>query len=118
MIGKQLYQAALRVDHLIGKLKQMSIREGERVINTADGFHAPQQLRRMMVNFIKKELITNTKVTVWTPPAHLPRWSSPCCSEGAYPPTSSNQSVLMRRAQLSIAAKVVRPTDLFNNDKS
>ena len=103
MIGKQLYQAALRVDHLIGKLKQMSIREGERVINTADGFHAPQQLRRMMVNFIKKELITNTKVTVWTPPAP-PRWSSPCCSEGAYPPTSSNQSVLMRRVQLSIAA--------------
>ena len=117
MIGKQLYQAALRVDHLIGKLKQMSIREGERVINTADGFHAPQQLRRMMVNFIKKELITNTKVTVWTPPAP-PRSSSPCCSEGAYPPTSSNQSVLMRRAQLSIAAKVVRPTDLFNNVKS
>ena len=117
MIGKQLYQAALRVDHLIGKLKQMSIREGERVINTADGFHAPQQLRRMMVNFIKKELITNTKVTVWTPPAPPP-WSSPCCSEGAYPPTSSNQSVLMRRAQLSIAAKVVRRTDLFNNVKS
>ena len=44
-----------------------------------------------------------------------PRWSSPCRVEGAYPRRSSNQSASMRRAQLSIAAKVVRPTDLLKN---
>ena len=43
-----------------------------------------------------------------------PRWSSPCRGEGAYPLRSSNQSASMRRAQLSVAAKVVRPTDLLN----
>ena len=43
-----------------------------------------------------------------------PREKSPCRGEGAYPPRSSNQSASTRRAQLSIAAKVVRPTDLLN----
>ena len=43
------------------------------------------------------------------------RWNSPCRGEGAYPVRSSNQTASTRRAQLSIAAKVVRQTDLLNN---
>ena len=45
------------------------------------------------------------------------RWSSPCRGEGAYPLISSNQSGSTRRAQLSVAAKVVRPAHLFNHAK-
>ena len=45
-----------------------------------------------------------------------PRWSSPCRGEGAYPPRSSKQSASTRRAQLSVAAKVVRPTDPLNHN--
>ena len=45
-----------------------------------------------------------------------PRWNSLCRSEGAYPPRSSNQSASMRRAQLSVAVIVVRPTDLLNHN--
>ena len=47
-----------------------------------------------------------------------PRWNSPCHGEGAYQPRSSNQRASTRRAQLSVAAKVVRPTDLLNHVKS
>ena len=43
-----------------------------------------------------------------------PRWNSLCRSEGAYPPRSSNQSASMRRAQLSVRAKAIRPTGLLN----
>ena len=39
----------------------------------------------------------------------LPRW-------GAYPPRSSNQSASTWRAQLSVAAKAVWPTDLLNHN--
>ena len=49
--------------------------------------------------------------------ASPPRWSSPCRGEGAYPLISSNQSGSTRRAQLSVAAKVVRPAHLFNHAK-
>ena len=35
-----------------------------------------------------------------------------------YPPRSSNQSASTRRAQLSVAAKAVRPTDLLNHVKT
>ena len=37
---------------------------------------------------------------------------------GTYPPRSFNQSASTRRAQLSIAAKAARPTDLLNHVKS
>ena len=47
-----------------------------------------------------------------------PRWSSPYRGEGAYPLRSSNQSASTKRAQLSVAAKVARPTDLLNNVKT
>ena len=47
-----------------------------------------------------------------------PRWSSPCRGEGAYPLRSSNQSASTRKAQLSVAAKVVRPTVLLNHVKT
>ena len=47
-----------------------------------------------------------------------PRWNSPCGGEGAYPLRSSNQSASTSRAQLSVAAKVVRPTDLLNHVKT
>ena len=45
-----------------------------------------------------------------------PRWSSPCHGEEAYPPRSFNQSASTRRAQLSVTAKVVRPTDPLNHN--
>ena len=45
-----------------------------------------------------------------------PRWNSPCRDEGAYPPRSFNQSASTRRAQLSVAAKAVRSTDLLNHN--
>ena len=45
-----------------------------------------------------------------------PQWNSPCQGEGAYPPRSSNQSASMRKAQLNIAAKAIRPTYLLNNN--
>ena len=38
--------------------------------------------------------------------------------EGAYLPTSSNQTTSTRRVQLSIAAKAVRPTHLLNHVKT
>ena len=44
-----------------------------------------------------------------------PQWNSPCRRDGAYTSRSSNQSASTRRAQLSVAAKVVRPTDLLNH---
>ena len=47
-----------------------------------------------------------------------PWWSSACPGEGAYPPRSSNQSVSTRRAQLSIAAEAIRPTELLNHVKT
>ena len=36
---------------------------------------------------------------------------------GSFPPRSFYSSASARRAQLSVAAKVVRPTDLLNNVK-
>ena len=51
---------------------------------------------------------------IYTQDIPSPRWNSPCRGEGAYPPRSSNQSASTRRARLSVAAKVVRPTDLLN----
>ena len=45
-----------------------------------------------------------------------PRWNSPCRSEGAYPPRSFNQSASKRRAEMSIATKTVRSTDLPNHN--
>ena len=47
-----------------------------------------------------------------------PWWSSACPGEGAYPPRSSNQSVSTRRAQLSVAAGAIRPTELLNHVKT
>ena len=44
-----------------------------------------------------------------------PQWNSPCRGEGAYLPSSFNQSASTRRAQLSVAAKAVSPTDLLNH---
>ena len=41
---------------------------------------------------------------------------SSCHSEGAYPPKSFNHSASTRRAQLSVAAKVIRSTDLLNHN--
>ena len=49
-------------------------------------------------------------------PTFPPRWNSPCRGEGAYPPRSFNQSASTRRAQLSVAAKAVRSTDLLNHN--
>ena len=46
----------------------------------------------------------------------LPRWSSPCRGQGAYPIRSSNQSVSTRTARPSVAAKVVGPTDLLDHN--
>ena len=57
------------------------------------------------------------KLALNTQPAP-PRWNSSCRGEGAYPPRSSNQSASTRRAQLSVAAKAVRPTDLLNHVKT
>ena len=54
----------------------------------------------------------------WTCMVLPPRWNSPCCDEGAYPPRSSNQSASTRRAQLSVTAKAVGPTDLLNQIKA
>ena len=51
-------------------------------------------------------------------PTFPPRWNSPCRGEGAYPPRSFNQSASTRRAQLSVAAKAVRPTGLLNHVKT
>ena len=54
---------------------------------------------------------------------HFLRGNSPSMEltlsrEEAYPPRSSNQSVSTRRAQLSVTAKAVRPTDLLNHVKT
>ena len=43
-----------------------------------------------------------------------PLWVSPCRREENYPPRSSNQIASTKTAQLSIAAKTIRPTDLLN----
>ena len=46
------------------------------------------------------------------------RWSSPCRDEGPYPLRNTNQSASTTRAQLSVADKVVRPTDLLKHVKT
>ena len=61
------------------------------------------------------KLSLNTRILYYTDP---PRWNSICRGEGAYPPSSLNQSASMRRAQLSVAAKAVRPKDLLNYVKT
>ena len=45
-----------------------------------------------------------------------PLWNSPCRGEGAYSSRSCNQSASTWTAQLSVAAKAVMPTDLFNHN--
>ena len=60
-------------------------------------------------------MVYNTEIYAQETPS---RWNSPCGGEEAYPLRSSNQSTSTRRAQLSVAAKVVRPTDLLNNVKT
>ena len=63
----------------------------------------------------KRLLSSSTSYIIYPPP---PPWNSPCRSEGAYPLRRSNQSASTKGAQLNVAAKVVRPTDLLNNVKT
>ena len=50
--------------------------------------------------------------------ASPPQWRSSCRDEEPYPLRSPDQSASTRRAQLSIAAKAVKPTDLLNHVKN
>ena len=67
--------------------------------------------------YIKETLPLNVKAEI-VDTSSPPRWNSPFCGEGAYPPRSSSQSASNREAQLSVATKVVRSIDLLNHVKT
>ena len=70
--------------------------------------------------FSQFSLLSFLQVVILLPFLHVspPQWNSPYRGEGAYPPRSSNQSASTKRAQLIVAAKAARPTDLLKNVKT
>ena len=71
-------------------------------------------VRKQNYKFFWRNPCKKDSHNIWN---HSPRCNSPCCGKGAYP-QSSSQSASTWRAQLSVAAKAVRPTDLLNYVKT